>query len=575
MATQSSGSELTLERRPWDALAKRVYARLGALVTSRELVWALVAVGVVLRARQYLLNRSLWLDESFLSVDLIDRSFRELFEPLQFNQASPAGFLVIEKLMIEVFGKSEYALRAFPLVCGLASLPLFVRLAQRVLAPAVVPLVLGLFALSGALVYYSSEVKPYAVDVLATLVLYLIGLSLASDPRNRRLTILAGVVGAVLIQICYVAIFVAAAIGVTLLGERVWRRAWRDVRILMLAGAPWALSAALFLWLYGRNLTHYTFEGDVFAKVPTSPGNISWWKSPIEGLAGLVGVYHTIHEPAAPITIVAGLLCILGALDLFARRRLTFFIIGTPVIPMLAASALQKYPLLPRTLLFLVPLVLVLLGRGLVAAVRPLGAARGRLAVVVLTLALVGYPAVSAAKNLFSPNPRENMKWALRYVSQHWRPGDVLYLHYPTQYAFTYYGECGCFRTPRDPSGAPLWPVGRAPRARPWIQMPRTLIPENRNLIVGVFAGHYHRGIYRADVARIARHRRAWILITFVVNPKERRFIRRDLLGRLDRRGMRVLSLNRPSTRLYLYEFRRPERSDASARSATSLQAAR
>jgi hypothetical protein len=87
--------------------------------------------------------------------------------------------------------------------------------------------------------------------------------------------------------------------------------------------------------------------------------------------------------------------------------------------------------------------------------------------------------------------------------------------------------------------------------------MPRTLIPENGNLIVGVFAGHYYRGIYRADAARIARHRRAWVLMTFVVNSKERRFIRRDLLGRLDRRGKRVLSLSRPSTRLYLYEFRR------------------
>jgi hypothetical protein len=177
------------------------------------------------------------------------------------------------------------------------------------------------------------------------------------------------------------------------------------------------------------------------------------------------------------------------------------------------------------------------------------------LVVAAATVVLVAYPISAAENNLFNPNPPENIKWALRYIERHWRPGDVLYLHYPTQFAFTYYSECGCFGMPKNSAGAPLWPVGRAPKAHPWVQMPRTLVPDNDNLIVGVFAGHYHRGIYQADVNRIARHRRAWILMTFVVSNKERRFIRRDLIGRLERHGRQVLSLRRPSTRIYLYKF--------------------
>jgi hypothetical protein len=527
---------------------------LRSFAVSRELVWLLVAAGAILRVRQYLANRSLWLDESFLAINLIEHPLEKLFGPLQFNQAAPAGFLVVEKAAL-LAGKSEYVLRAFPLICGLATLPLFVGLARRLLAPVVVPVAVLLFALCGSLIYYSSELKPYIVDVAATLALYLIGLSLADGRRDRWYLVAAAVIGAIMIQISYVGIFVAACLGAILLAQQALRKDWRDLRLLTFALAPWAFSALVFVWLSSRRLAQYTFEGDVFAKAPTSIGHVSWWTVPVRDLSAVAGLYHTSHNAAVLLTPLAGLLVFIGALALFRQQRVRFLILATPVLPMLVASDVHKYPLLPRTLLFLVPLVFVLVVQGTVAAVRPLGHT-APFAIAALAVALTGYQLETATRGIANPTTPENMKWELRYVAQHWLPGDVLYLHYPTQFAFTYYSECGCFSMPKA-SGRPLWPVRRAPVARPSVQMPRALVPENQNVLVGVFAGKYHKGIYRGDAERLARRKRAWLLFTFVVSEKERRFIAGDLLRRLDQQGRRLLHLHRSTADIDLYAFPR------------------
>ncbi len=54
-------------------------------------------VGIVFRLRQYLFGRSLWLDEAMLALNIVNRNFSQMFQPLDFNQGAPIGFLLIEK----------------------------------------------------------------------------------------------------------------------------------------------------------------------------------------------------------------------------------------------------------------------------------------------------------------------------------------------------------------------------------------------------------------------------------------------------------------------------------------------
>ena len=93
--------------------------RLKSILMSNFLWWILVVLGIVLRMQQYIANRSLWHDEANLALNLVNRSFGGLTQPLDFDQGAPIGFLLLEKLFIVLIGSQDYVLRLIPLLSGL------------------------------------------------------------------------------------------------------------------------------------------------------------------------------------------------------------------------------------------------------------------------------------------------------------------------------------------------------------------------------------------------------------------------------------------------------------------------
>src|SRR5215218_9288249 len=130
-----------------------------------------IAFGVVLRLVRYFADRSLWLDESLLSINLMTRSYRGLLETLDYNQGSPIGFLWAERFVLDLFGDSELALRLFPLLVGLASLGLFYLVSRSILDQVGTLVGMILFATMEPFVRYSAEVKQYGLDVAVSLAL--------------------------------------------------------------------------------------------------------------------------------------------------------------------------------------------------------------------------------------------------------------------------------------------------------------------------------------------------------------------------------------------------------------------
>ena len=141
-------------------------------------LWSILILGIFLRLHQYLYNRSLWLDELSLVLNLVNRSFLELLEPLDYAQGAPIGFLLLSKSILSLFGTSEYVLRIVPLLSGTLSLFLLYKVARHYISQNAALFALTLFALSNRLIYYSSEVKQYSSDVLITLSLYLLAISI-------------------------------------------------------------------------------------------------------------------------------------------------------------------------------------------------------------------------------------------------------------------------------------------------------------------------------------------------------------------------------------------------------------
>lgn len=540
------------------ASARSIWSRIESIVCSRELLWLVVLLGVVVRVRQYAANRSLWLDESFLALNIIGRSMHRLLsDALDFNQTAPAGFLVVEKLAAEVFDKGEYALRAFPLVCGIASLLLYPQLARRVLEPAGALVAVAFFAFAGPIIYYASELKPYSGDLAATIAISLMAVAALDDRLSIRRALAFGLLGALLIQLTYAGIFTAVGTGVALVAIFTLDRRWINPGPVIALVGTWAIGAAIFLFsrpaLEGSQFTRGEGRLGRFAPFPASKADLTWYLDRVKDVIG-DGNFDPRRWPLFLVFVLG----IAGVVSLVVREWRLFACLSAPVVATVAASAAHKYPLLARTMVFFVPLLFLLVAGGIVALVKRLPRALGATAAASVVAVLLAHVSFGGVYQIAQPYRRAEIKDALTYVARHWRPGDTLYIHYSSQYAFGYYSECECFRPPGNGDLRSLWPVRRIVVREPSDQFPRAFISERPSVIIGTrrpVAPSLRSSLYVRDASVIARHRRAWILVTFYVGQRELSLIQHELLGALDARGRRVTTIVRDGTHLYLYKF--------------------
>jgi 4-amino-4-deoxy-L-arabinose transferase-like glycosyltransferase len=398
------------------------------------LVAIAAAIGIALRIREYVANRALWLDESFLSLNIIDQSVTGLFGRLGFNQAAPPGFLVFERLAVEAFGRSEYALRLFPLICGIASIFLFLHIVRTLLTPVPQLIAMALFSVSEGLIYYSAEVKQYSTDVAASLLLLAAALALRSSLLPKWWAACWVVAGFAALALSYVAAFILIAVVIALVMPRALRRPWHDRRPLDLAVVLWLAGVAVALAYAHPRIS------DVVASYPSFPVGTQ-----IRTAAGAVGT--AVGYPAGGVTgsfkYVVALIGLAGFAVFVRRHREAAALVGVPALLLVFAAALHAYPILPRTVLFLLPFVAIVLAEG-IGALASTMPSRRRLLVILLALAVCAVPATYAVKHFIAPQGREEVKPVLRYLAKNWRAGDSLFVFYRAQYALRYYVECGC-----------------------------------------------------------------------------------------------------------------------------------
>jgi hypothetical protein len=528
------------------------------VLVSRALLWFVVLLGVADRVRTYAVNRSLWLDESFLALNIMGRNMHRLLTaPLDFNQTAPAGFLFVEKAAVEVFDKGEYTLRALPFVCGIIGLLLYPLLARRALGPVGAIIAVALFAFSGPLVYYSSELKPYSGDIAATIAISIMAIAALDDRLTVRRGFGFGLIGFVLIQLTYAGVMAAAGTGAVLLTIFGLDHRWGRSGPLVALVGTWAAGALVFLFARpGLETEQYTRgQGRLgrFAPFPTSQADITWYSDRVKDVVVGDANFNPTRWPIYLVTLLA----IVGTVNLVTRNWRVFTLLAAPVLATVVVSAAHKFPLLARTTLFFVPLLLLLVTNGIVVLARRVPRVVGAVAAAFVAGALLVQVSAGGGYGIAQPYFRSKMKNQLTYVAKHWRAGDVLYVHYSSQYAFGYYSECACFRLPGNRTPQSMWPIRQVAVRDPSVQFPSAFTPTSSSLIIGTRRPISKRGplpIYQRDAASIARHRRAWILVTFVLG-RERNLLRNELLAPLDRRGRRLTTLSYGNEHLWLYEF--------------------
>jgi dolichyl-phosphate-mannose-protein mannosyltransferase len=398
--------------------------------------WILATAGMLLRVVQYAHNRSLWFDESLLGLNILHRSFGQLLQPLDYNQGAPLGFLFLQKLATVFFGSSEFALRAIPLAAGLASLLLFWRVSRLCATPKVATLAMALFALSGPLVYYSSEVKQYSFDVVVALSLLWAVLECRKSNFRTRNLLSLGLLGAAAIWFSHPASFVLAGVGMVLIVEAAGTRDWKRIQRLAAPMLAWVLSFAIcyLVALRGLSRNHALldyWQGYFF------PWPLWTWHTVVWSFDRSFAI---VGELTDVVPILGAALVVAGIGAMWRNRRDILFLLIAPVLVTGLATALHKYPFGGRLLLFCCPIFLLLMADGTMWCVEKLGRLLPAVAPVLIALVLA-QPVATAASRLIHPKIIEDIRPAIAYIRSHQHPGDVWYVYHFARFQFQYYAE--------------------------------------------------------------------------------------------------------------------------------------
>jgi hypothetical protein len=494
-----------------------------------RLAVALLLVGAGLRLGQYAIGAALWYDELALARNVVDRPLRELLStPLDYVQVAPPGFLLIEKAAITALGDNEYALRLFPLVCALVSLPLFADVARRTLPPGAGLLAVVMFSLSPMVIGFGAQVKQYSTDVAAALLIAALTLRWW-ERRNADRAVpgaaLLGAVGFVAVWFSQAVVFVLAGIGVALLLDAGLRRdraiLWSLLPIDGLWGAG-ALAAAAWGLQSVSPLTRaymQAYWADGFMPMPPRSVDDALW---------LWRAFHGFFRAQLryPLPALGVLLMLLGTATLAWRRRWPALLVLAPLAVTLLASAAHQYPFGDRVSLFLLPNILLLAVEGLdrvrhatAARWRPLGAMVLALAIMAPAYALYAY---------YPVYPNQPMPDVLAYIQARRQSGDAVYVYINARHAVGYYG-------PRYGLPPEAVVIGGCPRNDP-------------------------RGLLR-DLDQFRGHPRLWVIIAHAIGPFRER---ETMLGYLDAIGVRRDSVSTGRSRLspsaYLYDLSDPGR---------------
>lgn len=403
----------------------------------------LISFGFALRFYQYLANRSLWLDEALLALNIIDRTFEELLLPLDYNQGAPIGFLWIQKAMILVFGPNEYAFRLFPFLCSIAALPIFYIVVRKLMNPRATLFALALFAITDALIYYGSEFKQYSGDVLICLLTILIFFYLVEKQLTVLKTALFGLLGIIFIYLSHPAIFVLAGVVLTGLYAAYQQENRGQIKSLLLLGAIWAIG---FLSFYFISLN----------QLAANVVLLDYWRQGMAPPLSQLTAFFTwlidswLRAFQTPMGFqmygLAAMTCLIGVGYFYNTERIYLLVLLLPIFFVTLAAMVGRYPFSDRLILFIVPLILPLVAIGMDHIIQLLNNSRLNLVAIIFVMLIFYGPFFQMVNNyLKGPKLKEEIKPAIEHIHTNWQDRDKIYLYYGAKAQFDYYNNVSTY----------------------------------------------------------------------------------------------------------------------------------
>lgn len=398
----------------------------------------IIVTGVILRLILYFQPHDLNIDEANVVRNLAERGFTGLLQPLNYYQYAPPVFLWAEKLSTICLGFGEKAAWLYPLLCGIAALPVFYRILYILLRPQGHWLPLAIMAFGIIYVKYSVQVKQYMPDVLVTLLLVWLALVVVPGKSSKAKFLLTWLLaGSVAIWSSMPSVFILAGIGAYQL--YLITREKKKAYVLSLCGT-WLVWAMQF-FLYYHFMLRSQINSDYLQNFHRPyflfalPVNGTEWAHNGDRLLnvfGAIGGYTGVAVAANMVFFVTGIV------KLLKYKKDKAILLLLPVLLVIAAAALHQFSLIERVILFMMPLVLIVIGYGLewlldihFRAAKIVLAAAG-----IITVAGYNMFPVFVSRYLF-----QEITPGLDYLVRQKAAGRQLYVHNATTDTYIYYTQ--------------------------------------------------------------------------------------------------------------------------------------
>jgi len=296
----------------------------GTSLGSRDSLLAGIAIGLVLIvavALRFVVRSDLWLDEA-LSVNIAKLPLGDLPAALKRDGAPPVYYVLLHFWM-EVFGRSDTAVRALSGVLSIATFPAMYLAGRRLAGRWGGWAAVLVFATSPYAIRYASETRMYSLVMFLVAWGYLAVVRALEKPTVGRLAVVALAVATLLYTHNW-SYYLLATVGLVLL-YRAWRGTTTDDR----RGA-WRVIVAMVVgglcYLPWLPVVKYQLE---HTGTPWGDARLPW-----SGLTSFVGQFSGVGKPAhgeayvfAAVVLVLPLLALFGAavnarhVDLDLRTR--------------------------------------------------------------------------------------------------------------------------------------------------------------------------------------------------------------------------------------------------------------
>lgn len=402
------------------------------------LVWlpsfSIIALGVTVTLVRYFVDRSLWLDEAFLALNIVNRDYTTLTQVLDHNQVSPILFLFLEKLLLGIFPDPDYALRIFPTLCFILSLLLIYKTTKiltkncHVAVSAVCLLSVSPFFLS-----YATEVKPYMSDAFVALLLLYISLRVTDMKFGLTILCLSGIIS---IYLSNASVIILCSIGFYLLYQ---------ARALGLNAYP--LVFVIFIWIFSFGVNYHLLLspslGNPYFKeywgnkfLPFSHPEFWYFGTHVLKTIGRTIFAYPLHHWTWKLF---GFLYISCFLSIIFNRAFSYaYLLVFPLLLHLLLSSLELYPFVDRLLFYQIPLFVMVIAYGVVHYSKMIvGGQLTRLATFLPALILI------PGHFLSLPIVDGGIRPSIEYLKQNAGRDDIIFIYPTAHWEYQYYEAVG------------------------------------------------------------------------------------------------------------------------------------